>query len=229
MKATHFILIAVWLVPTALTGQGLDQADKNRVSIVLSLGATVGGPASGLADQLRLAGYDDGSPGCFFSSCGTLPHPSKQSPTIASGVTLRYPVSHALIVGGGLATSDLGGAIGYKESGFEFIFSDWTTSILWAGAFWTAYPGVRVGGGPAWYRLHSHETLEENKISRLGMMGEAGLEFPSNRLFFVDVAVRINVVPEEDVQYHNFDRETIASLRPKWTHMQVLAGFGVHL
>ncbi len=32
------------------------------------------------------------------------------------------------------------------------------------------------------------ETHEEYKISRLGMMGEAGLEFPSNRLFFVDVA-----------------------------------------
>ncbi|MGA7305907.1 MAG: hypothetical protein WBW88_13595 [Rhodothermales bacterium] len=228
MKATHLILTAAWLVPTALTGQSLDRADKDRVSLVLSLGAALGGPASGLADQLRRAGYDDGSPACFFSSCGTLPNPTEQRPSVASGVTLRYLINHALIVGGGFATSDLGGAIGYKKSGFNFIFSDWTASILWAGAFWTALPGVRLGGGPAWYRLHS-QAHEEYKISRLGLMGEAGLEFPSNRLFFVDVAARINLVPEDDVQYRDLHGETTASLRPKWTHTQLLAGFGVHL
>jgi len=209
-----------------LAAQSVHGRQKAPFSAVLQIGASVGGPASGLADQFRQVGYDDPSP-CFFFCHGTTPHPSEDASSAAVGFTIRYPVGRSVAVGGGLTRAILGGAAGYRSEGMDYIFSRWNTSIAWAGGFWIMDPGIRLGGGPAWYRLDDDDS-EQHTVSRMGLLGEVGLEFPANRTFFLDLAVRLNVVPATDVDYSTAD-ESVVRLRPSWTHVQLQAGFGIHL
>ena len=95
---------------------------------------------------------------------------------------------------------------------------------MWVGAFWRPYPALRLGGGPAWYRLVSQ--LEKLEISRVGLMGEAGGEVPMYGRFFLDLAVRFHLIPTQDVEHDLFGPLT---LRPNWSHTALLVGVGFHI
>ena len=228
MRTVTFLLIGAVLAPTGLRGQDPGDAPHRSVSIVLGMGAALNGPASGLVDQLREAGYDERSP-CFIFCSGSTSHPTEAPPEVAVSVAAHLRVSRPLIVAGGLSRAALGGSTGYRQEGFDWIFSHWSTSTAWVGAFWSAYPGVRVGGGPAVFRMSDDGIDEKHEVSKLGLMGEAGVEYPSNRRFFVDLAVRIHAVPSEDVVYTSRASGNVVTLRPNWTHVQVLVGFGIRL
>ncbi len=66
------------------------------------------------------------------------------------------------------------------------------------------------------------------RVSRVGLMGEAGAELPANRRFFLNLGVRVHLVPATDVEHGYIDSVPI-TLRPNWTHAALLAGLGIRL
>jgi len=55
---------------------------------------------------------------------------------------------------------------------------------------------------------------------------EAGVELPGDRRLFLNLAVRAHLIPAKDVEHGGTVQLT---LRPTWTHVAFLAGFGIHL
>jgi hypothetical protein len=227
------ILLLACLMPAQLAGQSSDDRTRRpsrRLSFVLELGGSVGGPAAGLAEQLRQAGFDDTTPGgCFFIGCsGPTPHPTQERPDGAVVLSARFAINRGLAVGVGYGNTSLGGSMGYRrdvESAWgDYVLSHWDATILWAAAFWKPAPAFRLGGGPGWYRLEN--VPEGSKVSQVGLMLEAGAEAPANRRFFLDLAIRAHLVPAKDVE-HGWTNPT--TLRPDWTHVTLLAGVGVRL
>ena len=227
------ILLLACLVPAQLAGQSSDARAHRvprRLALLLELGGTVGGPAAGLVEQLRQAGFDDTRPGgCFIFCSGPTAHPTHDGPDgPAVGLTARFAISRRLVVGAGYGKTSLGGSMGYRADTTsilgDYVLSHWETTIAWAAAFWKPHPAFRLGGGPGWYRLEN--IPEGSKISQVGLMVEVGAEVPANRRFFLDLAVRAHLVPAKDVD-HGLSEPT--TLRPNWTHAMLLAGFGVRL
>jgi len=206
--------------------QGSDPGPPWRFALSLQLGTAVGGPASGIADRLRQVGYDDETT-CWLFCSGTISHPSEQQPTAAAGAMVRYMLNEHLLIGTGVSMLDMGGSHGYRSDTFDYIFSYWTASMMWASAYWTE-SGFRLGGGPSWYRLKDDETSDRNRVTRFGLMGEAGLEVPAEKRFFLDFAIRVHLVPSKDVAYEVPDRSAV-TIRPNWTHVQLMAGLGIHM
>lgn len=57
-------------------------------------------------------------------------------------------------------------------------------------------------------------------------MGEAGVEVPADRRFFLKLAMRVHLIPAKDVEQAG----TVAiALRPNWTHAALLAELGIRL
>jgi len=206
MRIATLLVIGAVLAPTGARGQEGADARLKPVFIVLGMGAALNGPAAGLADQFREAGYDERG---FFSTA----HPTEAPPEVAVSVVARLRASRPVIIGVGLSRAILGGSVGYRQEGFDFIFSRWSISTASVGAFWSAYPGVRVGGGPAVFRMSDDDSDEKHEVTKLGLIGEVGVEYPSNRRFFVDLAVRIHAIPSEDVAYTSQSSGNVVTLR----------------
>ena len=225
------LFLASFLLPSVLAGQSPDSRGsrpQRRLSLVLEMGGSVGGPGTGLATQLRRAGYDATWPGgCFIWCGGPITHPTQESPSVAVGLTARFAISRTLAVGAGYGTTSLGGANGYQANGSglgDFVLSDWEAKTVWAAAFWKPYPALRLGGGPGWYQLDNVPT--RLRVSQVGLMGEAGADLPAGRRFFLNLAVRVHFVPAKDVVHEG---TTTITLRPNWTHASLLAGLGIRL
>ena len=235
------VLVLGSLFTTALPGQtpeGQPIRRARRLTLALERGGSLGGPAAGLAAQLRAAGFDDTSPpaGCFIWWCTGTPHPRKQGPGLSADITAHFAVSGTLAVAAGYGWADLGGSLGYRAVpgsvfGGESVHSVWEATMGWVAAFWRPPPPpsltgapppvpIRLGAGPAWYRLQNINT----EVSRLGLMVEAGAEPPANRRFFLNLAARVHLIPSRDVEHPG-----PVVLRPRWTHASLLLGGGVRL
>jgi hypothetical protein len=225
------VLVLMCLVPAVVAGQSPDRRvppAPRRFSLVLELGGARGGPGAGLAEQMRKAGFDDTSPGgCFFGCIGPIDHPEQAGAGGATGLTARFAISDPVAVGAGYGHTSLGGSTGYRaKAGSEFgdyVFSSWEATMMWAGVFWRPGSDLRLGGGPGWYRLEDGEGFS---VSRIGLMGEVGLEAPAARRFFLNLAIRGHLVPAKDVAQ---GWTVPITLRPKWSHVALLAGLGVRL
>ena len=144
---TSVILLLACLVPAQLAAQSPNDRvhrPARRLSFVLELGGSLGGPGGGLVEQLRLAGFDDTDPGgCFFIGCtGPTAHPTQERPGGAVGLTVRYAISRSLIAGLGYGNTSLGGSMGYRTDTAtvfgDYVLSHWDATVVWAAAFWKA-------------------------------------------------------------------------------------------
>ncbi len=227
------ILLLACLVPAQLAGQISDaraHPAPRRLALVLEFGRSVGGPGAGLVEQLRVAGFDDRTPRlCLWDLCsGPTVHPTQEAPGAVVGLTARFAISRGLVVGAGYGNTSLGGSMGYRADTTsilgDYVASHWETTVAWAAAFWKPHPAFRLGGGPGWYKLEN--IPQSSKVSQVGLMVEGGVEVPTNRRFLLDLAVRAHLVPAKDVEH---GRSEPITLRPNWTHVMLLAGFGVRL
>lgn len=234
MRSAAILLLAC-LVPASLAGQNRDEraGRARRLSFVLELGRSLGGPAAGLAAQLRRAGFDDTRPGdCYIVCASTIDYPTQAGPAGAIDLTARLAIGGTLAIGAGYGRSDLGGSIGYRRnasSAFpygDYVFSHWDETMAWAAVLWQPRPTLRLGGGPGWYQL---ENSEGRKVSRIGLMAESGVELPADRRLFVNLAMRLHLVPAMYLEHRvEYGSETV-SLRPSWSHATLVAGLGVRL
>ncbi|KPK80916.1 MAG: hypothetical protein AMS25_08270 [Gemmatimonas sp. SM23_52] len=148
------------------------------------------------------------------------------------GLTARFAISGAVAVGAGYSNTSLGGSMGYRANAEppgwfsgEHVISHWDATMAWVGAFWKPHPAVRLGGGPGWYQLENYDARAV-KVSQVGLMVEVGAEVPAARRFFLDLAIRLHLVPAKNVEH---GRTVPITLRPNWTHAALLAGLGLHL
>lgn len=226
------VMVSVALPPAPVSAQQPGEEGGSRpgkIGLVLELGRVVGGPALGLVRQLREAGYDDTSPGgCSFFGCHDgIPHPRRNGPGGVGGLTARVSLKPSMAVALGYSSASLGGADGYRRGADvlsnAYAFSNWDALSFWVAGFWKPAPVMRLGGGPAWVRLNN--SPQPIGVSRLGAVGEFGIEVPAPRSgFFLNLAVRYHHVPSADV-VHGRDSERI-TLRPDWTHSVVSGGLG---
>ena len=65
--------------------------------------------------------------------------------------------------------------------------------------FWRPLPGLRIGAGPAWYRLTATpDGGTDLTVSKLGWIAEAGLAFPESGRWYGDFAVQWRGAGEAD-------------------------------
>jgi len=133
MRSVAVLLVACLLL-APLAAQSSDERVGNaprRLSLVLELGPSVGGPGAGLAAKLRQAGFDDTSPeGCFIFCSGPTAHPTQEGPGAARALTARVALSGTVAIGVGYGNTSLGGSIGYRASASV---GDYVPTALLAG------------------------------------------------------------------------------------------------
>lgn len=165
---------------------GAQEVPKKTVAVppeppVLNWEVTLGGAGGfgvGTSDMdgaMRDSGYTPSSSGDFLSA------------TFFPSVRLRLG-EHAA-VGVSFSSTKLGSTTGngYGTS-VTIRRSSMDVALV---AFWRPLPGVRVGVGPAWYRLTaSPDGAADLETSKLGWIAEAGLAFPEGGRWYADLAVQ---------------------------------------
>ncbi|HQQ77563.1 MAG TPA: hypothetical protein PLB01_09435 [Thermoanaerobaculia bacterium] len=150
---------------------------------------TLGG-AGGFASSSRdvdaafgAAGYTPSSSGDFLSAT-VFP-------------SIRFRLGERAAVGVSFSSTKLGSTTG---TGFGTSVSIGRSSTDVAlVAFWRPFPGLRVGAGPAWYRLTAAPDVGESlEVSKLGWIAEAGLAYPDRGAWYVDLAVQYRGTGDAD-------------------------------
>lgn len=181
-------IAALLLVAAVLSTRiaGAQEAPKKAAAgpvepAVLNWEVTLGGAGGFGADTsdmdsaLRAAGYAVSSSGDFLSA------------TVFPSVRLR--LGDRASVGVSFSSTKLGSVTG---TGFGTTVSIQRSSMDVAlVALWRPLPGVRVGAGPAWYRLTaSPEGGPDLEVSKLGWIAEAGLAYPEGGRWYADFAAQ---------------------------------------
>lgn len=160
---------------------------------VLNWELTLGGAggfgvsASSMESALRAAGYTSSSSGDFLST------------TFFPSVRLR--LGERAAVGVSFSSTRLGSATG-AGSGTTVLIQRSSMDVALVG-FWRPVPGVRVGAGPAWYRLGASLDGGPNlAVSKLGWIAEAGLAYPEGGRWHADLAVQYRGTGAADFGTH---------------------------
>lgn len=225
-------LFSFALVLVLVGGNAAAQDQAGRVSprrpwsISVILGGVRGGPAHSLADQLRAAGFDETRPaGCAFIFCsGAKEHPSKRTPSIVSGLKVRYFITPKVELGLSTSKASLGGSTGYRvgTSGFgDYLVSDWEVATYSLSAYFYRFSKLYVGGGPAYHRLTGLPV--SNRYGRFGVTAEVGWRTAPGRRTFLEAAVTGHLVKSRSVLHES------VILEPNWNYLTLTVGFGVRL
>jgi hypothetical protein len=143
----------------------------------LSLGGAgvFGAKTSDLDRAMQDAGYTQSSSGDFLST------------TFFPSVRLR--LGERAAVGVSFSSTKLGSTTG-SGYGTSVTIRRSSTDVALVG-FWRPVPGLRIGAGPAWYRLTaSPDGGADLVVSKLGWIAEAGLAFPEGGRWYADLAVQ---------------------------------------
>jgi len=148
---------------------------------VLNWEVTLGGAGgfgvstSDMDRAMRDSGYTPSSSGDFLSA------------TVFPSVRLRLG-EHAA-VGVSFSSTKLGSTTG-NGYGTSVTIRRSSTDVALVG-FWRPVPGLRIGAGPAWFRLTaSPDGGADLTVSKLGWIAEAGLAFPESGRWYADLAVQ---------------------------------------
>lgn len=179
----------VALAPSVL-GQQPRKAPVDAEPEVLNWDVTISGTAafgvssSDLEDAISGAGY-----GQAQSSGGLLA--ASVSPSV------RYRIGDRFALGLTGASAKIGET---TTSGAASITIHRTSEDVAALFFWRPVPSVRLGAGPAWYRLTaSPDGGADLTVSRLGAVFEGGFAFPEAGRWYVDFAFQYRLTGEADL------------------------------
>ena len=134
-----------------------------------------GASSSDMDSAFRAAGYVPSSSGDFLSA------------TLFPSVRIR--LGDRTAVGVSFSSTKLGSTTG---SGFGATVTIQRSSMdLALVVFWRPVAGVRLGAGPAWYRLTATpDGGADLTVSKIGWLAEAGLAFPESGRWYGDLAVQ---------------------------------------
>lgn len=183
MRHAAFALAAL-LAASAASGQKPRQpAPAPAEPPVLNWEVTLGGAggfgssSTGIEGAFRAAGYAEGlkSSGDFLS---TTFFPSFR---VRIGERFAVGVSGASTKIGSTTAAAAPAPVSIQRSAADVA----------AVFFWRPIAGVRLGAGPAWYRLRAESSGGDGlTASRLGWLAEAGLAFPEGGRWYADLGVQ---------------------------------------
>jgi hypothetical protein len=230
MRVVTALLLLAGLTAAPLSAQAgeRDSESSYRMSITWGGGWTFSSTASQLATQLREAGYNHTyTPLCLSPACpDPQRYPIRRRASPPGSLTMRFRLTRLVSVAGGYTWKRLGAAIGRREkesSDFwtrdvDHILTSSRVTTLWVGGALHPLPSLRLGAGPGFYW-----TGRDHWVSRLGLLGEIGLDLPRGSRFFVDVAVRGHLVGSEEVT----DQPTGITLQNDLNHVTLEIGLGL--
>ena len=138
-----------------------------------------GSSASDIEAAMRSAGYGQAS---YPSSSGDF-----LSATFFPSVRFRFGGQFAVGLSG--SSTKLGSTTGYGYS--TLVTVQRSSADVAAVFFWRPVPGVRLGAGPAWYRLTATPDGQSDLTdSHIGWLAEAGVAFPETGRFYADLGVQ---------------------------------------
>jgi len=202
-----------------------------------SVGSAFGGPSGGLTAQFKRLGFADTKPawciqlGVPWDRTGPeicmpeLEYPRPVGGGSSLGFAARYAVSPTWSVGVGFGETVLGGSSGHAAGPkATTMFSYWDVWVGWISALWKPRPFARVGAGVGRYGLK--HTITGEGPAALGLMGEAGLEWPRDRALFIDLSFRAHLIPPVSVDH---GPEMQEKLRVSPSHAALHLGAGLRL
>ncbi len=186
------LLVAALLAAPAALGQGPRKAPADAEPEVLNWELTVAGAGafgvstSDLERALSDAGYGQPppeSPGGFLSA-SVVP-------------SFRYRIGDRFALGVTGASAKIGYTTASRPAAVTIQRTAADVAVLF---FWRPVPGVRLGAGPAWYRLTARPAGAENlTASRLGAVFEGGVAFPDGGRWYVDLAFQYRATGRADL------------------------------
>jgi hypothetical protein len=226
-------LLALSTVGTA-RAQSADQPSDpqlKRFSISGYFGGTSGGPAAGIEAEMRTAGFDKTTQ-CWIFCEGAIHHPKSYGPGTSSMVALKYRLRPRLAVQllyGGVSTGETIGAAGGTFGGLLILNHGVNTLAVVA----SLQEGPLVLGlGPALYMLRASDTHgEAGEATKLGLVFDAGLQFPPNSRFFFDLRAQYRWVGSARVGPYTAssfgDSAVLPEFSLNFSHAWFGVGFGV--
>lgn len=203
-----------------------------RFSIALYAGAAVGGPAAGLESEMRAAGLDKTTQ-CWLFCEGPIHHPKSYAPGMGSMIALKYRFRPRLAVQLLYGSSSTGQTIGASGGFGGILILDHGVRTLAGLATFEEGP-LQLGLGPALYGVRAVDLpVGGGEATKLGLMADAGLQFPHNSRFFVDLRAQYRWVGSVSIgpyQVSAFDEETVLpECSPSFNHLWFSVGFGFRL
>jgi hypothetical protein len=232
----------LWCSLLAVSTVGMGQAQSTdespepqlkRFSISGYFGGTSGGPAGDLEAEMRTAGFDKTTQ-CWMFCEGSIHHPKTYASGTSSMVALKYRLRQRLAVQllyGGTSTGETIGAAGGTFGGLLILHHGVTTLATVA----TLQEGpLLLGLGPALYMLRVSDTHgETGEATKLGLVFDAGLQFPHNSRFFVDLRAQYRWVGSASIGPYaasSFDDAAVLpEFSPSFNHAWFGLGFGFRL
>jgi len=228
-------LLALSTVGTA-RAQSADQSPEpqlKRFSISGYAGALFGGPSGDLEGEMRTAGFDKTTP-CWFFCEGAIRHPKSYAPGLAGMLALKYRLRPRLAVQLLYASTSTGETIGAAGGTFGgLLILSHGVSTLAAVVSLQEGP-LLLGFGPALCMLSASDTHgETGEATKLGLVFDAGLQFPRNSRFFVDLRAQYRWVGSASFGPYTASGFDDSAVLPEsslsFNHAWFGLGFGIRL
>lgn len=228
-------LLALTTVGTAQAQAGDESPEPRlkRFSISATGGAAVGGPAGALENEMRAAGFGEDLP-CLFLCTGMIERPVSYESGQSFMVALKYRLRKHLAVQllyGSASTGMTVGSTGGFGGGLRL---EHGAQTLAAVATFEEGP-LQLGLGPALYMLSVTDgNSGTGEATKLGLVADAGIQFPRNRRFFVDLRAQYRWVGSASMgPYTVSGLFTETAVMPEFSisfnHAWLGIGFGVRL
>ncbi len=232
----------VWCSLLALSTVGSVQAQSadeppeprlKRFSISGYSGAPIGGPSGDLEAEMRTAGFDKTTQ-CWFFCEGAIRHPKSYAPGTSGMLALKYRLRRRLAVQLLYASTSTGETIGAAGGTFGgLLILRHGVNTLAAVATLQEGP-LLLGLGPALYMLSASDTHgETGEATKLGLVFDAGLQFPHNSRFFVDLRAQYRWVGSASFGPYTASGFDDSAVLPEFSlnfnHAWFGLGFGIRL
>lgn len=193
MRPAALALVAALAAPVARGQQPRKAAYDPPEPPVLNWEVTLGG-AGGFGSRsadveraLRDAGY--GQPYTAFGSTTFYPNSSGAFLSASFFPSVRFRLGKRFAAGVSGSSTKLGSTAGYGSS--TLVSIQRSSADVALVFFWRPVSGVRLGAGPAWYRLTARPNGGDDlTASKIGWLGEAGLAFPDEGRLYADLGVQ---------------------------------------
>lgn len=178
-----------------------------KLSFTATAGVLFGGPVSGVTGQLDGLGLGYRDPGgcttfIYWTSCSDPAEYPQFDRGGGGTLTVRYDLSRRWAVSVGVATGDMGMAVGNSFADDKYHVS-WRAGSRWIVGHAKLGEWLSLGAGPAWHRFTGGGSGPATSYSRLGLLTEIALRLPARSRFFVETTARAHLVPGSRVVDHS--------------------------
>jgi hypothetical protein len=187
-------------IPYVTLPSGLQR--NRRWAVSVGTGTAWSGPAGDLEAAMRVAGFDQTSPG-FFG--GPTPHPHSNHELGSVWFNIPYQVDPAWEVSFAYSRTSIGRTVGYRAP-LEFLFISYEARVL-AGMVSRTFGPLRVGAGPAWYSARWSDEYSVSNApnhSRIAVVTQAGVKVPAHTRGYLDL----------NLQYRHTGRAPVGPFSP---------------